>query len=354
MIRIPKDESELRVRKQEGMDDISIQYYYQNVIWEFLNKIRVMELLKPLNNIVRIEECYIRRENRPEWYIYIRMELLEGLLSYIERKPLSVEEIVKLGIDICEALKICEAHNIIHGDIKPDNIFVDQFGTFKLGDFGIGKRMENSQTKLYQKETSMYVAPEFYRDGVVGKTADIYALGIILHNLMGSGRFRFPFMPSYSQLATLNLKDQALYRQLNGKSASTLCGLGSTLEAVVAKACAPDPRIRYQTAQEFQRDLIQWRDFSANKIWEFPGNTLTKCISFGQMRIEEDSVSGNNPGQIMDSALAQSRDMIGNSYYTSGETVGVTILRNSDGEYNAWLMAVTLASFDDADTGFDD
>lgn len=510
VIRIPKDESELRVRKQEGMDDISIQYYYQNVIWEFLNKINVMELLKPLNNIVRIEECYIkRRENRPEWYIYIRMELLEGLLSYIERKPLSVEEIVKLGIDICEALKICEAHNIIHGDIKPDNIFVDQFGTFKLGDFGIGKRMENSQTKLYQKETSMYVAPEFYRDGVVGKTADIYALGIILHNLMGAGRFRFPFMPSYYQLATLNLKDQALYRQLNGKSASTLCGLGSTLEAVVAKACAPDPRIRYQTAQEFQRDLIQWRDFSANKIWEFPGNTLTKCISFGQMRIEEDSVSGNNPGQIMDSALAQSRDMIENpmpkntvsgakiaiwiaigfcvlvlcffcgytllnsrqlfenemaenisrtqtaedvspatadftgdsladtseaeindnedqretdevegsyigiqvttvssemsqlydipegvyvysvvnngpaqaagiiegdviidveghriantdqliealSYYTSGETVGVTILRNSDGEYNAWLMAVTLASFDDADTGFDD
>ncbi len=71
VIRIPKDESELRVRKQEGMDDISIQYYYQNVIWEFLNKIRVMELLKPLNNIVRIEECYIkRRENRPEWYIY--------------------------------------------------------------------------------------------------------------------------------------------------------------------------------------------------------------------------------------------------------------------------------------------
>ena len=71
VIRIPKDESELRVRKQEGMDDISIQYYYQNVIWEFLNKIRVMELLKPLNNIVRIEEGYIkRRENRPEWYIY--------------------------------------------------------------------------------------------------------------------------------------------------------------------------------------------------------------------------------------------------------------------------------------------
>lgn len=259
VIRIPKDAAELRERKQEGMDDASIQGYYKNVAQELLNEIRVMESLKTASNIVSIEDCQLEpQENGPGWELYIRMELLESLPSYMERKPLNLDEIVKIGIDICEALKACETKNIIHRDIKPDNIFVNEYGTFKLGDFGIAKKLENTRAMLSHKGTSMYMAPELYRGGTGGKTVDIYALGITLYKLLNSGRF--PFMPPYPQPVTPDLREQALYRRLNGEPVPAPWGVDPQLGAIVVKACAPDPGMRYQTAQEFQDALSYWRD----------------------------------------------------------------------------------------------
>ena len=259
VIRIPKDESELRERKQEGMDDASIQVYYKNVAQELLNEIRVMESLKTASNIVSIEDCQLEpQENGPGWELYIRMELLESLPSYMERKPLNLDEIVKMGMDICEALKACETKNIIHRDIKPDNIFVNEYGTFKLGDFGIAKKLENTRAMLSHKGTSMYMAPELYRGGTGGTTVDIYALGITLYKLLNSGRF--PFMPPYPQPVTPQLREQSLYRRLNGEIVPPPPGIDPQLGAIVAKACAPDPGMRYQTAQAFQDDLSRWRE----------------------------------------------------------------------------------------------
>ena len=51
--------------------------------------------------------------------------------------------VAKLASDICEALEICAGKNIIHRDIKPDNIFIDSFGNYKIGDFGVAKQLEN-------------------------------------------------------------------------------------------------------------------------------------------------------------------------------------------------------------------
>ncbi len=104
----------------------------------------------------------------------------------------------------------------------------------------------------------MYMAPELYRGGTGGKTVDIYALGITLYKLLNSGRF--PIMPPYPQPVTPDLREQALYRRLNGEIVPPPPGIDPALGAMVAKACAPDPGMRYQTAREFQDNLTRWRD----------------------------------------------------------------------------------------------
>src|SRR5699024_1224641 len=98
---------------------------------------------------VGIEEFEVReRMDGIGWEAYIRMELLKNLNEYRAGRTLSREEIVRLGKDICQALICCEKNQIIHRDIKPSNIFVDFYGQFKLGDFGISRQMERTQSTL--------------------------------------------------------------------------------------------------------------------------------------------------------------------------------------------------------------
>ena len=75
----------------------------------------------------------MEREGETVWDIYIRMELLTPLNSFLSEHKLTEKEVVKLGSDICTTLEICAKRNVIHRDIKPENIFVNSFGDFKLG-----------------------------------------------------------------------------------------------------------------------------------------------------------------------------------------------------------------------------
>ena len=70
------------------------------------------------------------------------MELLKPLKEVLKTETFSEERIVQLGMDICRALEVCERRDVIHRDIKPDNIMMSEFGNFKLGDFGIARTME--------------------------------------------------------------------------------------------------------------------------------------------------------------------------------------------------------------------
>jgi DNA-directed RNA polymerase subunit RPC12/RpoP len=91
-------------------------------------------------------ERYIKEWKRSEsqngahWDILIRMELLTSLTEHANDKPLSTDDVIKLGIHICRALELCAVKKTIHRDIKPDNIFISQYGDYKLGDLGTVKK----------------------------------------------------------------------------------------------------------------------------------------------------------------------------------------------------------------------
>ncbi len=254
IITIPSDTSEIDTLRSEGLDLDSTKKYLQGVVDDFIGEIQLMESLKGIQNIVSVEDYkVIPKTDTVGWDIYIRMELLTSFNTYVTDKKLTEKEIIKLGCDICTALEICKQRNIIHRDIKPENIFINDFGNFKLGDFGIARKMENMTGGLSQKGTFNYMAPEVINSSKYDERADIYSLGIVLYKLLNANRL--PFLENDQQLLNPNERRKAVERRIHGEALPAPCNAGADLAKVILCACAFEPDGRFSTASEFKKAL---------------------------------------------------------------------------------------------------
>ena len=179
------------------------------------------------------------------------MELLTPLPKAVKKEMLSEEQVIRLGKDICRALILCEERNIIHRDIKPDNIMISRFGDFKLGDFGVA-RVQDHTTNATKMGTHGYAAPEVEHMQKYGKEADIYSLGITLYWLLNNRR-----MPLLRADEILNgtKVSEAMVRRYNGEPLPPPRDGSEGLKAVVLKACAYDAKNRYRSASEMYQAL---------------------------------------------------------------------------------------------------
>ncbi|MBQ9742340.1 MAG: protein kinase [Ruminococcus sp.] len=254
VISIPASQAEVQSLRNDGMDDVSVTQYYSGLVSEFAQEISLMSKLKGNANVVSYEDYYVKEyTDRVGWDIVIRMELLRDFPSYMRDNPMTEKDIVSLGVDMCNALELCAKHNIIHRDIKPDNIFVSQNGNFKFGDFGVARTIEKTVSGLSKKGTYTYMAPEVYRGESYGMNVDIYSLGIVLYKLLNSNRE--PFLPAPPQPITYNDKNVALVCRMNGQAVPSIPGIKNETNRIVLKACEFDSKARYQTASELKADL---------------------------------------------------------------------------------------------------
>jgi serine/threonine protein kinase len=115
---------------------------------------------------------------------FLAMELVQGqpLSERIKSQPLSFPKIVGLGLQIADALKFAQRLDIIHGDIKPSNLLVQENDTVKLSDFGMARR-ESKATDSTHGGTPNYLAPELIEGGETSVQSDIYALGVTLYEM---------------------------------------------------------------------------------------------------------------------------------------------------------------------------
>ncbi len=261
LIEIPQDACEINSLMDMGMDNLSIRSYFESTARNIINEIAVMESLKGARNVVAIEDYkLVEHEDSIGWTICIRMELLQSLTDYQkEVGPPSVEETVRIGIDICNALMCCEGLGVIHRDVKPENVFRSAFDEYKLGDFGVSRQIENCTRSVYsQKGTGPYMAPEVVRGEKYGGNVDVYSLGIMLYRYLNN--MRFPFLPPAPQPFTAVDMEQALFRRLKGDDLPAPGEADDALAEIVLKACNADPRKRYQSARELHADLVAWSE----------------------------------------------------------------------------------------------
>ena len=255
VISIPADSSEVDSLRSEGLDMNATRTYLQGIVNDFVSEIQLMESLKGVQNIVSVEDYkVVEKTNEIGWDIYIRMELLTSFNTYICDKKLTEEEVIKLGCDICTALEICAKRNIIHRDIKPENIFINDFGYFKLGDFGIARKMENMTGGLSQKGTFNYMAPEVANSSEYDARVDTYSLGIVLYRLLNGNRL--PFLDTEKQLLNPNERRNAVDRRIHGEELPAPCDASPAMADLILRACAYDPDMRFSSATEMKQALM--------------------------------------------------------------------------------------------------
>ena len=263
LITIPQHESDIEELYGSGFDDASITAHFRNYLEDIIREYSLMAEMKGHTNVVYCDDIrYEQHDDGFGWDIYIKMELLTPMMKRLG-KEVSDAEVVKLGKDICNALVLCKNRNIIHRDIKPQNIFVSLDGDYKLGDFGIAKTVEKTSggTKI---GTYNYMAPEVYNNQPYGSSADIYSLGLVLYWLLNERRM--PFNPLPPAVPTATEMDESRLRRFRGEAIPAPAHGSDELKRIVLKACAYEPGDRYQSAAEMLHDLNALENPAEEKI----------------------------------------------------------------------------------------
>src|SRR5690625_3058912 len=181
--------------------------------------------------------------------LYMVMEYVEGmtLKEYIQRNgPIEVQEALDIMKQVTDAIAHAHANDIVHRDIKPQNILIDTYGQVKVTDFGIAIAL--SATALTQTNAVLgsvhYLSPEQARGGVATKKSDIYSLGIVLFELL-TGQLPFSGQSPVS-IALKHLQNETpSVRDINGE-------IPQSVENIVLKATAKNPLHRYESAYEME------------------------------------------------------------------------------------------------------
>ena len=254
VIEIPQHPSDIETIRHEGMSEKEVTEYFESVVEDIVKEITLMSKLKGNSYIVSYEDHdVVKKKDSFGWEIYIRMELLTPLYAYTEQYQMTMPDVIKMGIHLCNALELCERHHIIHRDIKPANIFVSNNGDFKLGDFGIARELEKTSCDLSKKGTKSYMAPEVYKGMEYNFSVDIYSLGIVLYRFLNNNRL--PFYPNAPKSIRYSDKEEATILRMCGKEMPKPCNASSEIADIILKACAYIPSKRYGSAKEMREDL---------------------------------------------------------------------------------------------------
>ena len=181
---------------------------------------------------------------------YIVMELVDGitLKKYIEKKSrLSVKEAVSIAIQVAMGLEAAHNNNIIHRDIKPQNIMISKEGKVKVTDFGIAKAATSNTITSNVMGSVHYTSPEQARGGYSDAKSDIYSLGITLFEMLTG---RVPFNGDTTVAIAIKHIQEDLPTPADYNE-----DIPISVEKIVLKCCQKSPDRRYQNAAELIADL---------------------------------------------------------------------------------------------------
>ena len=308
IITVPQNESEIKSAMASGMDIANVTEYFEGVARNLISEFALMSKLKGNSNIVSYEDHkVIKHEDKLGWDILIRMELLTPLLDYKQCRDneLAYEEIIKLGIDICKALETCQRRSITHRDIKPENIFISEDGNFKLGDFGIARTIEKTNSGLSKKGTYTFMAPEVYKGEAYGSGVDIYSLGIVMYSLLNHNRT--PFLPPFPENIKHSDIDRALIMRISGEKPPAPARGEVRLGEIVLKACAYDPKDRYSSPMQMRQEL----------------EAIDDCKGEGKGFFPKRDKSDINPIECEAEEKTDGEEGDGETAHTEGKTVSI-------------------------------
>ena len=195
---------------------------------------------------------------------YIAMEYVDGepIDAWCDRTRASLEARVELVRQVAEAVAHAHAKLVVHADLKPGNVLVDDRGRARLVDFGIGRWLdadERSTRSLLLRCSPAWASPEQLAGEAAGVASDVHGLGLLMYRLLSGRNPRnggevtrlFAGLASPQPIARLSERPDAPY---------PVARLRGDLDAICARATAVDPARRYRSAEALERDLSAWQN----------------------------------------------------------------------------------------------
>lgn len=197
----------------------------------------------------------------PEGAPYLVLEYIDGLPldRWCDSQRLGLRERLQQFLAVCAAVQFAHRHLVIHRDLKPSNILVDRDGQVKLLDFGIARLLDDdADTETAARRlTPAYAAPEQVQGGIMSTAVDVYALGVVLHELLAGAR------PGPAATLTRRAAEApaAIAAARGFASARALSGaLRGDLEAIVETALRAEPARRYASVAALAQDVARHLD----------------------------------------------------------------------------------------------
>ena len=183
---------------------------------------------------------------------YIVMEYVDGvtLKEYMQEHKLSLNTVLEIAVRLADALQHAHSHNIIHCDIKPQNILIDKNMNPKIADFGIAKMVTN-QTMVYSKSVMgsvHYISPEQACGGKITASSDVYSLGIVLFEMLTG---EVPYVGT-TAVSVAMMHVEKPVPQLKDYMENVPEGMQEIMDKALAKRCED----RYANAGQMRRDLL--------------------------------------------------------------------------------------------------
>jgi predicted ATPase len=256
---------------------------------------------------------------------YIVMELVEGKNLRQElrsRGSFAIPEVIRIASQVCDALTAAHEANVLHKDIKPENIILSGSGIAKVMDFGIarlprrGERMEEGSGPI---GTAAYMSPEQVTGNPLDERTDLYSLGVVMYEML-TGR-----LPHEADTVE-DLLDKKI-REVAPLPSDIGFALPGRLESLVMKALENDPELRFSTAREMRQAILSCApasfDFAAVRQ-PSPGGVIADTVTTGVDLVGRDGIVN----QLAD-CLARAKIGAGTAAVLSGETgVGKTAILN--------------------------
>jgi HEAT repeat protein/tRNA A-37 threonylcarbamoyl transferase component Bud32 len=224
----------------------------EEIMKRFVHELRYSRKITH-HNVIRIYDFLFIQGNYAISMEYFPSHTLGS--EVVGEKPMPLQRALGFGIDICTGMEVAHAQGIVHRDLKPANVLINAEGLLKIVDFGVAAAQREGDTQLtktgYVIGSPKYMAPEQILGKKVDQRADVYALGVILYEIMTG-------VPPYARGDHMSV----MYQHVQGKARAPReinPGLPPGLPEVIMQAMSVDKDKRYQTMQDLRLALEKFR-----------------------------------------------------------------------------------------------
>lgn len=214
------------------------QHYYKTLAEEVLQETKTLNELALLEGFVGCEQVQCEEaENEQGYQVYILSPYRDSVEAVFKQASMTHLDAINMGLDLCAALAACRRAGYLYIDLKPDNVFVDEKGNYRIGDIGFITLRSLKYASLPQKYRSSYTAPEMADYfAQLNDSLDIYALGLMLYQAYNGGVLPFEGNAPAEPLPPPMYADYELCE-------------------IILKACDPDPGKRWQEPSQIGQAL---------------------------------------------------------------------------------------------------